>query len=272
MAGFYAQVTQATIDLVTTHSELFLQSGMTEFRAIAICLVVWEGFKVAFHMQPANRIASLLVSIAITYAALVYYRAPFPGVGKGLTKIITDAGADFAQQIDTSTEEDVGRAVSDLQGDMPATAWGIVTSAPALTRYFIIVLATSFMQVAILGIIAFGFVADGILVMIGPILIPFFLVPGLDWLATGWFRSLIQYSFYPVIGSAFVSIYGSVWMNFFSQFHGDMDVQKFGALLTQILILSMAGIYGILKVPQLVSGIFSGSSGISAMPGIGWWR
>lgn len=272
MAGFYAQVTQATVDLVTSHAPIFLQDGMSEFRPIAISLLVWQGFKVAFNHEPANRIASLLVAIAMTYAALVYYNAPFPGVGRSLTKIITDGGADLAQQIDTSTEEDVGRAVSDLSGDMPASSWNIVANAAAETRYFIIVLAMSAMQFIMLGIIAFAFVAIGVLVMIGPILIPFFLVPGLDWLALGWFRSLIQYSFFPVIGNAFISVFGNVWMNFFAQFRGDMDPQKVASLMTQIIILSMAGIYGILKVPQLVAGIFSGSSGISAMPGFGWWR
>src|ERR1700693_2675019 len=98
--GFFAQVTQVTINLVTSHSAVFLADGMFLFRGIAIVLVVWEGFKVALEMQPANRIAALLVSIAITYSALVFYSAPFPGVGKNLTQIVTDAGTDLANQLD----------------------------------------------------------------------------------------------------------------------------------------------------------------------------
>lgn len=270
--GFFAQVTQATVNLVTSHAGVFNSAGMSMFRTIAVILVIWECYKIAFMHEPAPRLASLAISIALTYSALVFYSTPFPGVGRNLTQIVTDGGADLAQNIDTSQEEQVGAAVANIMGGMSGSAWNIVTNTAAATRYFIIVLALSAVQIVMLGIIAFGFVAVGVLVMIGPVLIPFVIVPHFEWLAMGWFRSLIQYSFYPVIGNAFISVYGTVWMNFFNQLQGPVDSQKMAALLTQVVVLSMAGMFGILKVPQLVAGIFSGSSGLNAMPGIGWWR
>lgn len=219
---------------------------------------------VAFRQQPAERLMTLLIYISLTYGTLVFYQQ--------FTQAITSGGADMAQQIDTSIEEQVGSAIANLTGNMSASSWNIVTNPAASIRYYLILLALAAVQVAMLGIIAFGFVAIGALVLIGPVMIPFILIPGLDFIATGWFRCLVQYSFYPVIGNAFVYVYAMVWLNYFQQFNGPMDAATIARLILQIIVLSIAGVFGILKIPSFVSQIFSGSSGLSAMPGIGWWR
>jgi len=270
--GFFAQVTDATVTLVTRFGPVFNSIGIGMFKGIAVSLVVWEGFKVAFHVEPPGRIAGLLVSLAITYSALVYYSAPFPGVGKNLHQIVTDAGVEIAQQIDTASEQQLGELIANVQGSMSGSAWQMVVNTPQALETFIIAMALSAVQIVMLAIIAFGFVAVGVIVLLGPIMIPFLPVPYLDWLATGWFRALIQYSFYPVVGNAFVFVYGTVWINYFAQYSGPMDSQRIAGLFVQLIVISMAGVFGILKVPQLVSHIFSGSSGIGAFPGFGWWR
>lgn len=271
MNGFYAQIVQATIALVTSMGPVFLAAGIAEFRAIVVILFIWEGFKIAFLLEPATKLATLLVYVAIVYSALVYYSAPFPGVGRNLTQVITDGGANMAQTIDTTMEEKVGAAVATTMGNVTGSSWDVVLNPMAAIRYYAILFATSAIQIAMLGVISIGFVVIGILALIGPILIPFALVPGLDWLATGWFRCLIQYSLYPVVGNAFVLIYGTVWLNYFSQFNSQMDSQTIASLFIQIIILSLAGVYGIFKIPRIVSEMCSGSSG-SGISSFGWWK
>lgn len=270
--GFFAQITDATVSLVTSHGGPFVSAGIGMFKGIASALIVWEGFLIAFRAQPPSRLASLMVTMCITYSALVFYSAPFPIVGRNLTQIITDAGTDMANQMDTATEEQVGRMISGMTGDAGASSWNIIENAMANVRYFIVIFALSGMQIVMLAIIAYGFVAQGVLVLVGPIFIPFLMVPHMEWIATSWFRCLIQYAFYPVIGNAFIFVYGTVWLNCFSQIHGDFTVTQIAAYFVYILVFSAAGIFGILKVPRLVAEIFSGSSGTSAVPAIGWWR
>lgn len=270
--GFFAQITDEAVNMVTAHGGPFVSAGIGMFKWISSALIVWEGFLIAFRAQPTSRLAGLMVTMCITYTALEFYSAPFPIVGRNLTQIITDAGTDMANQMDTATEEQVGRMISGMTGDAGASSWNVVENAMANVRYFIVVFALSGMQIVMLAILAYGFVALGVLILVGPVFIPFLMVPNMEWLAMNWFKCLIQYAFYPVIGNAFILVYGKVWLNAFGDMNGDWTVTHVAEQLTVILIFAAGGIFGILKVPRLVSEIFSGSSGTSAMPAIGWWR
>ena len=55
--------------------------------------------------------------------------------------------------------------------------------------------------------IAFGLIASAVCGLVGPIFVPFFIVPKLDWLFWGWLKAFIQYSFIPVIAIAFLMIF-----------------------------------------------------------------
>ena len=83
----------------------------------------------------------------------------------------------------------------------------ITDNVPALVGYFLVALAVTAARVALLAVIAFGLVATGVAVLVGPIFIPFFLVPQLDWLFWGWLKAFIQYSFIPVVAIAFLMIF-----------------------------------------------------------------
>lgn len=261
--GFFAQVTQAVTNAVTSYEPVFLSQGVSVFRYIADIRIFWEGFKIAFPSAGPSKLAESLVLISITYAALTFYSAPFPGTSKGLTKTITDAGLTLAQQIDTASEQNVGVALANAMGENSGSAWDAVTNGAAFVRYWILEAVVIVMQAAILAVIAVGFIFVGVCVLTGPIFIPFLLIPGLEWLATGWFRCFIQYSFYPVIGNAVVFIIAQVWMNYMSQYSFPMDTQTIAAALTGFATMAIASVYMILKVPAFVSNHFSGSSGIS---------
>ena len=84
-----------------------------------------------------------------------------------------------------------------------------VLNVNAIIGYFLVALAVTAARVALLAVIAFGLVATGVAVLVGPIFIPFFVVPALDWLFWGWLKALLQYAFYQVIAQAFVFVCSS---------------------------------------------------------------
>ena len=53
---------------------------------------------------------------------------------------------------------------------------------------------------------SFGIIASAICALIGPLFIPFFIVPTMEWIFWGWLKSFVQYSFIPVIANAFISV------------------------------------------------------------------
>ena len=118
-------------------------------------------------------------------------------------------------------------------------------------------LAVTAARVVLLAVIAFGLVATGVAVLVGPVFIPFFLVPQLDWLFWGWLKSLLQYAFYQVIAQAFVFVFGTLPHRTFStRFRRPTP---WTALLVggfHLIFLLIAFTYGLLKVPSLTTHCF----------------
>src|SRR5207302_6212659 len=81
-------------------------------------------------------------------------------------------------------------------------------------RYAVTALCLLFAQASVFGVISFGYIAAAIAVMLGPVFIPFFIVPGMEWLFWGWLKSLIQYAFYPVVANAYLFVFGNVLIHF----------------------------------------------------------
>ncbi len=70
--------------------------------------------------------------------------------------------------------------------------------------YVIVTVLLAAAQAVAIVVIAYGFIATAVCVLVGPIFVPFFIVPKLEWLFWGWLRCFLQYAFYQVIASAVV--------------------------------------------------------------------
>jgi len=131
--------------------------------------------------------------------------------------------------------------------------------------YAVIIILLAAAQAIAIVVIAFGFIATAVCVLVGPIFIPFFIVPKLEWLFWGWFRCFIQYAFYQVIAAAVVYVVANLIL-------GIMDLQPKGTISTVQLIEAFpvlfitfrASIYALLKIPSLTNHIFSGTAGGSS--------
>ncbi len=275
--SYFVWVTNATTQLLTTHSDIFVTLGMNLFRGFALILIAWTGVQIALGSASGaavrfDKFAGLLMSIAFVFGMLKYYDSPMPGIGRSFHSLFTDQGADLAGQIEAKSTEDIAKKIAEVYESMESPSGPSIFDAMQLVRYYGIVIVLSFAQAAILAVISFGFVAAAICVLIGPVFIPFFLVPHMEWMFWGWFKTLIQYAFYPVIGNAFVYVYGQLMLNFFEAHKPPYDAATIAGLFLQVLLMAIAFVWGVLKVPTLVSSVFSGRSGDHAFPGIGWWR
>ena len=71
------------------------------------------------------------------------------------------------------------------------------------------------MEAVAFAVIAYGYVAAAVCVLIGPIFIPWFIVPKMDWLFWGWLKAFIGFSFYQVVASAFIFVFAKVLTGMF---------------------------------------------------------
>src|SRR5204862_101588 len=82
-------------------------------------------------------------------------------------------------------------------------AWSILANL----IYWSVLILIAVAKALSLAVIAFGLVASAVCGLLGPIFVPFFIVPKLDWLFWGWLKSFIPYSFIPVVAIAFLMIF-----------------------------------------------------------------
>jgi hypothetical protein len=260
--------------LMTEHAALFENVGQNMFRSFAIIMIAWFGIKSALNavsggMGPGfhfDRLASLLLTIAFGYGMITYYSVPIPGFGVSFYHLIIDQGLDLARQLDHALVQEIWDRLTNLYWGMETPALTITLNILEVLRYLLTILAILLAQTAVFAVIAYGYVAAAIAVLLGPIFIPFFSVPDLEWLFWGWLKSLIQYAFYPVVTNAYVYVFGNLLIHFIDSHPPPYDGAMLLLLFFPLLFLLIAFTYGILKIPSLVNSLFAGRSGESALP------
>ena len=110
--------------------------------------------------------------------------------------------------------------------------------------------------------------ASAVCGLLGPIFVPFFIVPKLEWLFWGWLKSFIQYSFIPVVAIAFLMIFEQFVFRYVTTLPPTITSAEYGVYALQAVAVIATFCVGIMMVPSLTNSIFSGTGGQSAFSGI----
>src|SRR5215472_17675530 len=259
---------QAINDLLTQNLGFFDAMGQNLFRMFAAILVAWYGARSAlaaaggrpsFHF---DNFAALLLTIAFGFAMVHYYSTPIPGIGTSFHNLITDEAQFLANRINQSELQTIVDRIADFEARIDAPG---VTDLLGTMMYAVVIILLAAAQAISIVVIAYGFVATAVCVLVGPVFVPFFIVPKLEWLFWGWLRCFLQYAFYEVVAAAVVYVIGNLIL-------GIMDLQPKGIISTfelretfpVLFITFLAAIYALLKIPALTNHIFSGASGGSS--------
>jgi len=114
-------------------------------------------------------------------------------------------------------------------------------------------------------VVAFGVVATAVCILLGPCLSVLYRSPTRLALL-GLAQAFIQYAFYQVVAAAVLYVvsqftYGIIH----AQITGLMSPTDLIRISPVLVVMYLAAIYAIVKVPMLTSHIFSGTAGGSAM-------
>ena len=259
---------QAINTLLQQNLGFFDAMGQNLFRMFATILVVWFGIKMALsaaggrHYLHFDQFASLLLTLSFGFAMMNYYSTPIPGIGTSFHNLITDESQFLANKITETQLQVVIERISDFETRIDSPGFGDFLGTVIYSA--VIILLASAQAIAIV-VIAFGFIATAVCVLVGPIFIPFFIVPKLEWLFWGWLKAFIQYAFYQVIAAAVVFIIANLILGTLNlQPNGTISTLQLIEFFPVLFITFLASIYALLKVPALTNHIFSGSSGGSS--------
>jgi type IV secretory pathway VirB6-like protein len=256
---------QAINDLLTQNLGFFDAMGQNLFRMFATILVAWFGIKSALAAASGkdtfqfDDFASLLLTLAFGFAMINYYSTPIPGIGSSFHNLITDEAQFLANRINQAELQTIVDRIGDFEARIDAPG---VTDMLGMAIYVVVSILLAAAQAISIVVIAYGFIATAVCVLVGPIFVPFFIVPKLEWLFWGWLRCFIQYAFYEVVAAAVVYIIGNLIIGVLTlQGTGTISTLQLIGWFPVLLITFVSAIYVLLKVPALTNHIFSGTAG-----------
>ena len=259
-------IQQAITNLLLTYEPEFLRFGYRLFVSFAVISIAWHGIKMMFGGERLSEqmfeFAKLLLFVSFGYSFIAFYEAPLPGIGVSFSNLITDQTGYFQSVLQARAFDNVYRHLDELSAHfMQPDPWSLLANLIYWTVLFLV----AFAKAVSLAVIAFGLIASAVCALLGPIFVPFFIVPKLDWLFWGWLRSFIQYSFVPVVAIAFLMIFEQFVFRYVTTLPPMITQAEYGIYAVQAFAVVATFCMGILQVPALTQAIFSGSSGQSAL-------
>jgi len=262
-------IKQAISDLLTSKLAFLEASGLNLSRGLALIMIAWFGIKSALSSAQGGegfnfaKFADMLLLIAFGFAMLTYYTNPLPGMDYSFSELITKEASYMAGQIGGNQAQMITNAISTAEEQLGSPP-GTFSFHEELTYFFVYAVLAVTQGVA-LAVIAYGFVATAVCVLVGPIFIPFFVVGKLDWLFWGWLRAFVGFAFYQVVANAFIYIIARVLLGLLAVI-GPVTISNAYVLMPALVVTLAVCIYGLIKIPELTSAIISGRTGIAASP------
>ncbi len=254
--------------MMAADAGFFISIGLIEYSAFAVIIVVWFGIQWALSGgMNMERFATMLLKLSFGYAMIHFYSTPSAIFGgRDFHHLISDEGQYLANQLNNGTVTNLYTSLDSLMQGIKQPSLTALLNIPDIIEWVIVFIVVILLEAAVWVIIAWGFIASAVCVLLGPVLIPFFIVPPLDWMFWNWLKSFVQYSFYPVVANAVVYVFGRLLTSYIGVMAPPFNGSQQWALIAPMLIMMLAFTYGVLQVPKLVNDIFSGRSGSSAVP------
>jgi type IV secretory pathway VirB6-like protein len=189
---------------------------------------------------------------------VTYYSTPIPGMGYSFSDLVIQEASSLSNSIGIEQGRLVETKVTEVEQGLEQPS---SVNLHEILTFVVLYVILAAVQAVIFMVIGFGLIAQAVLLLVGPIFIPFFVVPKMDWLFWGWFKAFLQYSFYQVVANAFVFIFAKLLLAFFAIDTGGMTVEQWMTAFPAMFIFLLIAIYGLLKIPALTNHLFSGAAG-----------
>ena len=257
--------------LITTDGGILVPYGLMLLTAIAVLkllmmvaamlirrlnLLGHTGWHTSVHF---GDVLIFLFQVALCSVALNHWMNPIAG-GLSLHQIPTALAKGIVTQFNTATIDQflqyVTQAVTRTDQPNPLAVLDVLI-------YIWVLLQMGILAAAMFVISSFGFVGVGLYTVLGPLFMPLVLTKHFYGWFWNWLQGLFAFAMYRVMAT----VVGWVWANMFLGFFvhgvgGDYSIANWIALLPVVLMLTVAFVYCMFKIPALTVALFSGAGSI----------
>lgn len=269
---FTGLIEEAAHSLLNNHADLFMGYGLTLFKALAITLIVWLGIKTALGAAEGGGIGikefvKTIFFFLFGWVLLKYYHSPveglnvIPGLGFCTTDLFLKQSEHLIGIIGKARIEEVWQHSQWTVHNLEMPGLGQVHF---FAQWILLELVVILADCAMFLIIGYAYIALAVLLLVGPLFIPFLIVPRLDFLFWSWLRATIQYTFMGFIAACYVFVFGQSMIRAHAYLGIDPEtlikVDTWATSWPLQMILYCVFAFGMLKVPSLTSDLFIGSA------------
>lgn len=263
----YSGIVTSQIDqMTTTFSPIFLAEGKNVFSAIAVTMLAILGLRIAraslaaHHLVlPLDELIHFFFLFVLGETMLRFWNAPLGLLaGNNVHNLIPHIGQALASKIDISSLDLLTGQVDNILTNTPFPG---PTQFMQIGIYFEFTGLLTLISGILFVLTILGFVAIGIGTLLGPLLVPFILVPRFSWLFYNWLSYTVKYSFYQVIANALVFIWANAFVFVVNNiFGGVLNLAKAASEIVGFVLLSAGMLASIFFVTHWVNDLFTGAA------------
>lgn len=262
---YITAITNATDSLVTSGSGMFLSAGNNILTALAVIMLVICGLRLAAESASRHHgefgfpaLIQFFSLFLIAEALMRYYDSPLPWTSVSVSRILPDTARYFSGTIDLTILDTL---ISKINAVISGSEQPSFLNPVMIFVYYGILSDMIIVEGVLFAINILAFVFIGIGSLLGPLFIPWLVVPKLNWLFWNWVQFMLQYSFYRVVASALTYIWATVLVNFIdNSIHGDYTLAHFLLMLLPLGVLNIGLAFSVFKVGSVVSDLFKGAA------------
>jgi hypothetical protein len=262
-SNFLTIIGSALTQMSASHAGFFLATGVSIFWsivAINIFLLGVDSFSGRLNQDHFIRKVGM---ISIVGSLLGCYASPLPGVGVSFPHLFIDEAKSLSDQLEggseTLSQNKLDQAVS--QVEQPNS--GIFPTIGSIVQagyYLLVIILIGVERLILIGVLGISYIAIGVIVLVGPMFMPWVLFPGLEHLAWGWFNALLQYCFYQVVAGAVTFLNSSMLLGFFNVHPLPWALNDIPVIVLEFLGTVGISIAVVFLVPTIASSVMGGGA------------
>jgi len=205
------------------------------------------------------RIALVLVLLALVGVVFVSIATAVWAKSQKRLVLRIDEVQSTTATLNLTSVQNIVSTVNDVETTIPfPSSWEILE----IVRFMILMIAIVAAQATFYAIM-FGYVATAMIMLVGPVFIPFKILPQMEWMFWCWLRTFIQFAFYQLIAAAYLYVFGEFLQRILGAKNAPLSGTDLAYLFVPLLLTLVTFVLGIIKIPVLTFSIFSGRAGDS---------
>ena len=249
---------------------------------LALIVVVLTGVKIAFsgNIQPWE-LVRVVIGLWISWVMLQFYTTPIPGMAFTFPGMIAAGGnwlhALLIGDAVYSMQTELGNLIRSLAANLEAQAQqgnvlglvtggihALITAASGFVMLAFVVLMLLLLAAVTYAQVIWAQIALAMLIILGPVFIPFLVFDPLSFLFWGWFRAMVIYSLYAVMAGAVLRVFSAVGIAYITSLgNASLDIESItdvGLWMLAVVPLFVSGMLASLKCGELASMLVTSSS------------